>query len=79
MVATLRRVWVSMTVLIRMLSVATVRKAQSSFLYPGRVRSLLPSATAHTWNFPSRFSIIFMSDKRACFRSSGESDLAWTG
>ena len=79
MVATLRRLWASMAAVIKILLVATVGEVASSFLYLGRVRSLLPFATARALTLPSRFLIIFMSDKRACFCSSSESDLAWTG
>ena len=79
MVATSRHSCASMAAVIMMLSVATVGEAPSYFLYPGRVRSLLPSATARALTLPSRFSTMFMSEWRACFRSSGESKWELTG
>ena len=60
MVATSRRSWASMVAVIMMLSVATVGEVASSFLYLGRVRSLLPSATAHALTLLSHFLTMFM-------------------
>ena len=62
MVAMSRCLCASMAAVIMMLFVATVGEAPSSFLYPGRVRSLLPSATARTLTLPSRFLTMFMSE-----------------
>ena len=52
----------SMAAVIMMLSVATVGEAPSSFLYPGRVSSLVPSADVHAFTLPSLFSTMFMSE-----------------
>ena len=60
MVVTSRRLCALMAAVIMMLSVATVGEAPSSFLYPGRVRSLLPSATAHALTLLSHFLTMFM-------------------
>ena len=72
MVGTSRRSWALKAVVIMMLLVATVGEVAFSFLYPGRVLSLLPFATACALTLPSRFLKMFMSDKRACFCSYGE-------
>jgi hypothetical protein len=59
--------------------IAMVGDALSSFLYPGWCRSLLPSALAHAHTLPLRFSMMFMSDLSAVWRSVGVRDAALTG
>ena len=62
MVATSRCLCASMAAVIMMLSVATVVEAPSSFLYPGRMHSILLSTTACALTLMSRFSTIFLSE-----------------